>query len=228
MAMEPWNPWREMMNMRDLMDRMFQDTFVRAGSGLLGRGSVPLDIRETDNGYEVEAALPGVRPEDVQVTVQDDTLTIRGEVKSQEERSDQNWITRERRSGSFYRSVTLPAPVDADRATARFEHGVLRLTLPRSAQAGPKQIRIGAQQSQPTVGQIATSSGQTGVSGTGPTDTEGLAGAGPRTDIGIAGRGPMDTEGVAGSAPANTGGIAGSASTGAGMSGAEASQQQPS
>lgn len=208
MAMEPWNPWREMMNMRDIMDRMFQDTFVRAGSGLLGRGSVPLDIRETDNGYEVEAALPGVRPEDVQVTVQDDTLTIRGEIKGQEERSGQNWITRERRSGSFYRSVTLPAPVDAERATASFEHGVLRMTLPRSAQAGPKQIRIGAQQSQPTAGQIGTS------------------GAG-RTDTGIMGSGPMDTEGVAGSGPMDTEGVEGSASTGMGMSGAETSQQQP-
>lgn len=221
MAMEPWNPWREMMNMRDVMDRMFQDTLVRAGSGFLGRGSIPLDIQETDNGYEVEAALPGVRPEDVQVTVQDDTLTIRGEVKGQEERSGQNWITRERRSGSFYRSVTLPAAVDVDHATASFEHGVLRLKLPRSAQAGPKQIRIGASPAQPSGAQIGTSSGEAAVS----VDTQSGIGSGSRTDIGVSDAGHSDRDGVIGATPADTSGLAGS--SGMGAMDEETSQRQP-
>jgi HSP20 family protein len=143
MAMEQWSPFRDMMTLRDAMDRLFQESFVRPANALLGRGAPALDLRETENGYEIEAALPGVKPEDVQITVQGDTLTIRGETKAEEERKDQNWILRERHSGAFYRTVTLPTPVNADQAQARFEHGVLHLTLPKAEEAKPRQIRIG-------------------------------------------------------------------------------------
>jgi HSP20 family protein len=143
MAMEPWSPFREMVTLRDAMDRLFQESFVRPVGGLIGRGSVPLDIAETGDHYDVRATLPGVKPEDVQIAVQGDTLTIRGEIKGEEEqKTDKNWITRERHTGTFYRAVTLPTPVNADAAQARFEQGILYLTLPKAEEAKPKQIRI--------------------------------------------------------------------------------------
>ena len=91
------------------------------------------------------ASLPGIKPEDVQTTILGDTLTIRGESKADAEHKGQNWLVRERRSGSFQRSVSLGTPINADTATAQFEDGVLTLTLPKSEQARPKQIKISVQ-----------------------------------------------------------------------------------
>ncbi len=162
MAMEPWSPYREMVTLRDAMDRLFQESFVRPIGGMSGRGSVALDIAESADQYEVRAALPGVKPEDVQITVQGDNLTIRGEVKGEEERkTDQNWLARERVTGTFYRSISLPLPVSAEKAQAHFEHGILYLTLPKAEEAKPKEIRIdgGSQARQiPTQGATSTES----------------------------------------------------------------------
>ena len=90
----------------------------------------------------VTASLPGIKPEDVQTTVLGDTVTIKAESKANAEQKGQNWLVRERRTGSFQRSVTLGTPINADKASAQFEHGVLTLTLPKSEQARPKQIKL--------------------------------------------------------------------------------------
>jgi len=148
MSMELWNPFRDMVTLRDAMDRMFPEGFSRPGSAFGGRGMVPLDIADNGNAFEITATMPGVKPDDVQITVQGDTLSIRGETNTEHERKGQqneNWIAHERQSGAFYRSVSLPAPVDADKAQAHFEHGILHLTLPKSESAKPKQIRISGQ-----------------------------------------------------------------------------------
>ncbi len=154
MAMERWDPFRDIVSLREAMDRLIQESFVRpAGSLLQGaRGGVPLDVMEKDNEYEVHASLPGIKPEDVQITVQGNTITIRGESGAEQERKDENWIVRERRSGSFYRSFSLPSEVDAGKATARYENGVLVLDLPKAEAAQPRRIQINAspQLSQPT------------------------------------------------------------------------------
>lgn len=143
MAMQRWDPFGEMMSLREAMDRLLQDSFVRpAGQMLGGRGSVPLDLAESDDTYVVQATMPGVNPDDLQISIQGDQLTIRGDMKAEEKREGQNWIVRERRSSSFHRTVTLPSPVNADQAQARYENGVLTLTLPKAAQARPKQIKI--------------------------------------------------------------------------------------
>src|SRR5260370_35295325 len=144
MALDRWDPLREMMTLREAMDRLFQESVVRpTGSFLAGaRGATPVDIAERDNSFVVQAAMPGIAPEEIQVTVKGNTLTIRGEHKDEEERGDQNWLVRERRSQSFYRSVTLPAAVNADKAEAKYENGVLTLILPKAAEALPKPIPI--------------------------------------------------------------------------------------
>ena len=128
------------------MNSLLQDSFVRP-SGDSAKSSVSalaLDVGETENDFVVKAALPGVKPDDVQITVHGDTLTIRGESKVQEEKKGEQWHLRERRHGVFQRSLSLSAPVDSDKARAEFENGVLTLTLPKSEAAKPRQIKVGA------------------------------------------------------------------------------------
>jgi HSP20 family protein len=144
MAIERWDPFREMVSLREAMNSLLQDSFVRPGSAMVpGVGAaLPLDIAETENEFIVHASLPGVNPDEVQITVHGDTLTIRGETRGHEEKKGENWHLRERRFGAFQRSVALNAPVDSEKAKAEFEHGVLTLTLPKAEAAKPKQIKV--------------------------------------------------------------------------------------
>src|SRR4051812_26738345 len=145
MTIERWDPFREAVSLRDAMNTLLQESFVRPGglSSPGGQASLPIDVSETEDAFVVKASLPGVKPDDVQITVHGDTLTIRGESKAEEEKKGEHWHLRERRFGSFQRSVALATPVDSDRAEARFEHGVLTLRLPKSEAAKPRQIKIG-------------------------------------------------------------------------------------
>jgi HSP20 family protein len=147
MTIDRWEPVREMVSLRDAVNSLFQDSFVPPNRARSDRGAafaLPLDITEAENDFVVTASLPGIKPEDVQTTILGDTLAIRGESKVEEE-NGHNWLLRERRFGSFQRSVSLGTPINADKATAQFEHGVLTLTLPKSEQARPKQIKLNVQ-----------------------------------------------------------------------------------
>jgi len=146
MAIERWNPFQEAISLREAMNSLLQESFVRPGSASPQDGgyfALPLDICETENDFVIKASLPGVKPDDVDITVQGDILTIRGETKVEEDKKGEHWHFRERRYGGFQRSVSLASPVDSDKAQAHYEHGVLTLTLPKSEAAKPKQIRIG-------------------------------------------------------------------------------------
>jgi len=144
MAVERWDPFREGISLRDAMSALLQDSFVRPGTaGGQGQGTFPLDVAETENEFIIHATLPGIKPDDIQITMHGDTLTIRGESRFEEEKKRQHWHVRERRFGTFTRSLSLGAPVDADRAETRFEHGILTLTLPKAEHAKPKQIKVG-------------------------------------------------------------------------------------
>jgi len=141
-----WDPFREMIRLSEAMDRLFEESFVRPTSWMLGRGGetgywVPIDIVETDNDYIVKASLPGFKPEDIQVNITGETLTISGNYKA-EEPKDARYVLRERRLGSFSRTIALPVPVEADKAVAHFEHGELTLTLPKVEEVRTKQIKI--------------------------------------------------------------------------------------
>ena len=169
MAMDRWEPLRDMMSLRDAMERLIQENFARPAGSILPvmRGAVALDVIEKGDSFEVRASLPGVKPENVHIMVQGDRLTIRGEASEDDERKgdkkEDNWILRERRYGSFYRSVTLPAQLDADRATARFENGVLVLEIPKAETAKAKRVPIqGARPGQQGTNQTL----QSGQSGT--------------------------------------------------------------
>jgi HSP20 family protein len=146
MALDRWDPFREAVSLRDAMNVLFQDSFVRPGTAAASGGglvALPLDVCETDQAFVVKASLPGVKPDDVQITVHGDTLTIRGESKAEQEKKGEHWHLREQRYGTFQRSLTLATPVNSEKATADFEHGVLTLTLPKAESAKPRQIKIG-------------------------------------------------------------------------------------
>ncbi len=146
MTVERWNPFSEMVSLRDAVNSLLQESLVPPSTARPERGAttftLPLDISEAENDFVVTASMPGIKPEDVQTTVLGDTFTIRGESKADVEQKGHNWLVRERRAGSFQRSVNLGTPINADKATAQFENGVLTLTLPKSEQARPKQINI--------------------------------------------------------------------------------------
>jgi HSP20 family protein len=142
-----WDPFGELANMRSVMDRMFNQPLGRfpalrnAGEDL-GAASLGLDVIETNEEYVVKAAIPGVDPKDVDIQVDDDVLTIKGEFQQKDEVNEENYLRRELRYGSFQRSLRLPPTVDAEKAAAVFEHGVLKLTLPKKAEAKAKSIKI--------------------------------------------------------------------------------------
>lgn len=145
MNMERWDPLREMVTLRDAMDRLLNQSVVRPGQVLSGMrpDAIPLDVVDRGDAFEVKASLPGVKPEDVEVTVENDRLTIRGESKGEEERSGENWLMREHRFGNWQRTVTLPSAVSSDSAEARMEHGVLTLRLPKAQEARARKISVG-------------------------------------------------------------------------------------
>jgi HSP20 family protein len=164
------SPFGELVSLRQAMDRLFEDSFVRptwTGRGwAFGEGvGLPVDVTRDANALHVEAALPGVKPEDVEITVENGTLTIAAE--SRDERNEKNdqgeVLVQEIRRGSLSRSITLPTGLEPDKANATFEHGVLRLDIPVAETVKPRQIRIsptttGESQALPTGDQPATES----------------------------------------------------------------------
>lgn len=144
MAVERWDPFRDVVSLRDAVNSLLAESFVRPGQPAGGTpATLAVDVSETEGDYVVKASMPGIKPDDVQITVQGDTVTIRGESQAEEEQQGETYHVRERRFGSVQRSFSFPSPVDADKASAAFEHGVLTLTLPKAESARPKQIRIG-------------------------------------------------------------------------------------
>ncbi|MDW8102257.1 MAG: Hsp20/alpha crystallin family protein [Anaerolineae bacterium] len=141
-----WEPFRELISLREAMDRLLEESFVRP-FGVLPSArfeTFALDMYETENDLVVKASLPGVKPEDININVTGDLLTIKAEVKEEKEVKEENYFRRERRFGTFCRSVTLPIDVDVDKAKAEYENGVLTLTFPKAEAVKPKVIKVKA------------------------------------------------------------------------------------
>ena len=139
-----WEPAREMMTLREAMDRLFDDAFTHPLS-LRDGWSVPaIDMFQTENEIVVKVALPGIKPEDVQINITGDVLHIKGEMRYKDEKKEKSWHIREQRMGAFERAVALPTEVVTDQAKAEFENGVLAITLPKAEEVKPKTINIKA------------------------------------------------------------------------------------
>ena len=137
------DPFREMMTLRSAMDRLFDSAFY--GSPWDWQPfthELPLDVSENQEEYLVKASLPGINPDDLEITFNERTLTIKGEFKAEETKEDVHYHLRERRYGSFARSLTLPTPVKTDAIEARFEAGVLTLHLPKTDEVKAKRITV--------------------------------------------------------------------------------------
>jgi HSP20 family protein len=145
------SPFGEMLSLRQAMDRLFEDSFIRPGALGESANPLPLDVYSTEDAIVVEAALPGVEPADVDIQVLGDTLTISASNATERSNEEGGYSYREIRRGQFSRSVTLPGGLNADQATATFEHGMLRLAIPKAEEAKPRQIKINANGSRQTI-----------------------------------------------------------------------------
>jgi HSP20 family protein len=134
-----------MLSLRNAMDRMLDTNYNNLDNTTrpLAWG-LPLDVSETDDAFVVKASIPGVNPDNVEITFTDNVLTIKGEVKAEEEIKDARYHLRERRFGSFVRSVSLGSRIDNEKINAGYENGVLTLTLPKASEVKPKRIAITA------------------------------------------------------------------------------------
>jgi HSP20 family protein len=141
-----WDPFGNVRVLHRHMDRVFDD--VLRGPRVLtwepAELGFALDVYENDDALVVKAALPGVRPDEVDISVIGDVLTVKGETKSEEETKDGSYHRRELRYGAFARSIPLPTRVDHEKAEATFENGILTITLPKAEEVKPKSIKIAA------------------------------------------------------------------------------------
>jgi len=147
MALARWNPWGELFSLQDQMDQILGDAFGR--TVMPGGQQAPalpaalaLDIRQTDEAYTVEASVPGFKPEEVEVTLDENVLTIRGEHREETDGGKGGYVRRERRTNSVFRQIGLPAEVRGDDITADFNNGVLTVTVPRAQKAQPRRIEV--------------------------------------------------------------------------------------
>jgi HSP20 family protein len=140
-----WDPLTEMVDLRRDMDQIFGDFFGRTPSSMAATEAIwsPLvDIHETKDSYLLMVELPGVKQEDIQVSVEGDTLTLKGERKRETEVKEDQYHRVERSYGRFERSIVLPSVVDAGRTKATYRDGVLEIQLPKKEEAKPKEIKV--------------------------------------------------------------------------------------
>jgi HSP20 family protein len=136
-------PGADFSTFRSAFERLFDEATYRPLTwGHFAESRLPLDITSTEDAISIEAALPGIRPEDVEITVHQDTLTIAVKEQAERETREGERVYREVRRNSGSRTLTLPSGLDIDRATAAFENGLLRLDIPRAEQAKPRQIPV--------------------------------------------------------------------------------------
>lgn len=138
-----WDPYREMMNFRRLMDRFFEDSLMNEGDwNQPVRWQLPVDVMEKEDEYIVKASLPGINPDDLNITYNNGALTIEAETRDEEEIKEDRYLVRERRFGSFSRTIALPASINANQIEAHYDAGILTLRLPKTEEVKPKRIQV--------------------------------------------------------------------------------------
>jgi len=141
-----WDPFRDLEAIQNEMNRMFDSSLVRWGdrdTGLLeGAWSPAIDIYDSNDNVMVKADVPGMKKDEIDVSVQGDTLIIKGEKKHEKETKEKDYVRTERFYGAFNRALRLPASVDASKVNASYKNGVLELILPKKEESKPKQLKI--------------------------------------------------------------------------------------
>lgn len=158
----PFEPLHEMVSLRDAFNRLFEESFVSPSFSLLNGSTLPnvkLDVYEREQGYEVKVLAPGLKAEDIEMTVNGRTLTIKGhfpKLLSDEEAKQVIWHVHEIGSGEFVRSITLPKPFNADQINASYNNGIVTIWIPFAQEVLPKRITIQNVQAQPQLTQGQT------------------------------------------------------------------------
>jgi HSP20 family protein len=142
-----WEPLTDLVTLRQAMDRLFEDSFVKVPHG--GDGTIAaiptVDIFEDKDKVGIKASMPGVKPEDIDINITTDGVVIKGEAKSETETKEANYVRRERHYGTFERSIALPQGLKIDKAEATMENGVLTLEIPKAEEVKPKTVKIKGQ-----------------------------------------------------------------------------------
>lgn len=144
MSLIRWDPFDDLVSLRESMDKLFEEFFTRRPE----RGRAPvvwqpaIEAYETEHDVVVRAELPGIDPKQVEISVTEDTLTLKGEAKTETEEKKRNYYRRELRYGSFVRSIALPAGVQGDKASASYKNGILEIKVPKSERSKPKTVKV--------------------------------------------------------------------------------------
>ncbi|MGQ9672923.1 MAG: Hsp20/alpha crystallin family protein [Candidatus Aminicenantales bacterium] len=146
MAIIRWDPFRDLMTLRDRMNRLFEDVFTSARGEekeLISSSWTPaVDIYEDENQLVLMAEVPGIDEKDIEIKLEDNTLSIQGERKIEKETKEENYHRIERAYGSFYRSFTLPNYIDQEKIQAEHENGILKITMPKRPELKPRKVKI--------------------------------------------------------------------------------------
>ncbi len=146
MAIIRWDPFRDLMTLRDRMNRLFEDVFTSARGEekdlISGSWTPAVDIYEDENQLVLTAEVPGIDEKDIEIKLEDNTLSIQGERKMEKETKEENYHRIERAYGSFYRSFTLPNYIDQDKIQAEHENGILKITMPKKPELKPRKVKI--------------------------------------------------------------------------------------
>jgi HSP20 family protein len=147
MTLARFSPITDVVSLREAMDRLFEDSFIRPStwSGMAaGQLAVPVDLWETKDAYHLTADLPGFTADNIEINATSDTVTLGGELKQTNDVATEGWIRNERRSGKFTRIFTLPVQIDPNKVEAKFANGVLELVVPKAENTKPRAIKINA------------------------------------------------------------------------------------
>ena len=147
MTLQRWDPFNELRRMQETMNHLWRGFGAGTTAGTtegqeMETWAVPLDVVQQGDNVVIRASMPGVNPDNIDVSIEDNVLTIRGESAHESEHKEGNYLMRERRSGSFYRALRLPDTLDSDRAQPHYEHGVLSITFPRMESKRAKRLQI--------------------------------------------------------------------------------------
>ena len=140
-----WEPFREFSTLQDRINRVFRDSYSSAGQdeALTTSSFAPaVDVYEDEHKVTLKIEVPGIDEKDIDVRVENNTLTVHGERKIEKEEKEENYRRVERQYGSFTRTFTLPTTVDSEKVSANYDKGVLKIVLPKKAEAKPKQIKV--------------------------------------------------------------------------------------
>ena len=155
-----WDPFREFVTLQDRMNRLFRDSFGPEGkdeSLTTTAFAPPVDVYEDEHNVTLKIEVPGIDEKDIDVRIENNTLTVHGERKFEKEEKEENYRRVERQYGAFTRTLTLPQTVDTENVSANYDKGVLKITLPKKAEAQPKQIKVNVGSVKPGSEKPATS-----------------------------------------------------------------------